>query len=463
MAATSPRNRNTKTRSASRSNDGVDAALRRAERSGAAKGLKSLRDRRRAAQRLLVFDLWSTRGLVFLTVLYGLGAYALGWRPALVFVACWAALILIGRAILTSREKVIASVSLIVYGAIYFTAVAPHSSGIDASVTIGLGVTLPLAAAFAPFALPRGPFDRGITALIGHAGLLATLLVALWSPRTGITLGLLWVLGTCIARAGGLIYLRAARARFRSGVPTLRRHETLTAAAARAEEEFALTHNSRNIDKGIAAEIQNAARMLDLGPEWTVLHSRRIPGLYGEAGGNADVDHILIGPQGIFIVDSKNHHGRIHLGTNRTPSSNGEGDFEWESLQLDGSLTDLLKTVNPSVYEASAVAEILGVNPDDIHVVLAFTDRMSLPGPLSLLDVPDEHGKSTRTVEIIPADRIVEHVTSGPLMMWRGRGRLGKRIDAWRGRDPRQADLEANTQFLRDLGLYANYALPPKG
>jgi hypothetical protein len=57
---------------------------------------------------------------------------------------------------------------------------------------------------------------------------------------------------------------------------------------------------------GAAGEEKLAAE-LDKAPGLRMLHDRRVPGTRG------NIDHIVIGPAGIFVVDAKNHQGRIEI------------------------------------------------------------------------------------------------------------------------------------------------------
>ncbi|MBG6212216.1 hypothetical protein RCH23_000129 [Cryobacterium sp. CAN_C3] len=42
-----------------------------------------------------------------------------------------------------------------------------------------------------------------------------------------------------------------------------------------------------------------------LGPEWTVLHAVPV------GSGSSDIDHVVIGPAGVFTINTKNHTGKI--------------------------------------------------------------------------------------------------------------------------------------------------------
>jgi hypothetical protein len=59
-------------------------------------------------------------------------------------------------------------------------------------------------------------------------------------------------------------------------------------------------------EKGADGESQTAAALARLGPEWTAWHDLKWPGRRF-----ANIDHLAIGPSGIFVIDSKNWSGAI--------------------------------------------------------------------------------------------------------------------------------------------------------
>lgn len=77
------------------------------------------------------------------------------------------------------------------------------------------------------------------------------------------------------------------------------------AKRSREKAERLLRH-AEMYERGALGEELTAAALTDLPPEWTVLHDVRWPGRRF-----ANIDHIVIGPAGIFIVDSKNWSGRV--------------------------------------------------------------------------------------------------------------------------------------------------------
>jgi hypothetical protein len=61
-------------------------------------------------------------------------------------------------------------------------------------------------------------------------------------------------------------------------------------------------------EKGAEGEAATAAVLKDLTPEWGAIHDVRWP-----SRRLANIDHVVIGPGGIFVIDSKNWSGRIHV------------------------------------------------------------------------------------------------------------------------------------------------------
>ena len=64
-----------------------------------------------------------------------------------------------------------------------------------------------------------------------------------------------------------------------------------------------LSADSRPWYKGALGEIAVGRILARLGAEWTVLHA--VPA----GSGTSDIDHVLIGPAGVFTLNTKNHAG----------------------------------------------------------------------------------------------------------------------------------------------------------
>ena len=61
-------------------------------------------------------------------------------------------------------------------------------------------------------------------------------------------------------------------------------------------------------EKGAQCESRTASALSQLGPEWTAWHDLRWPGRR-----YANIDHLVVGPGGIFVIDSKNWSGDISV------------------------------------------------------------------------------------------------------------------------------------------------------
>jgi hypothetical protein len=73
-----------------------------------------------------------------------------------------------------------------------------------------------------------------------------------------------------------------------------------------------LTPATHAMYRGVVGELEVGEALGRLGPEWTVLHALPV-----EAG-SADIDHLVIGPAGVFIVSTKNHAGLNIWASQRT-------------------------------------------------------------------------------------------------------------------------------------------------
>ena len=56
--------------------------------------------------------------------------------------------------------------------------------------------------------------------------------------------------------------------------------------------------------KGVLGEIAVGRILAGLGPDWLVLHAVPV------GAGSTDIDHVLVGPGGVFTVNTKNHAGQ---------------------------------------------------------------------------------------------------------------------------------------------------------
>src|SRR3954469_25066176 len=81
-------------------------------------------------------------------------------------------------------------------------------------------------------------------------------------------------------------------------------------AAKKRELAARLLNDARAWEQGAIGEVTTAALLSgleDIG--WVILHDLAIP------GSKANIDHLLIGPGGVLVIDSKNFSGRITRGS----------------------------------------------------------------------------------------------------------------------------------------------------
>jgi hypothetical protein len=64
---------------------------------------------------------------------------------------------------------------------------------------------------------------------------------------------------------------------------------------------------ARSWYRGAIGEIEVAEVLSKLGPEWTVLHAVPV------GSGSSDIDHVVIGPAGVFTINTKNHVGEVFV------------------------------------------------------------------------------------------------------------------------------------------------------
>lgn len=67
-----------------------------------------------------------------------------------------------------------------------------------------------------------------------------------------------------------------------------------------------LTPDARSWYRGALGELRVASILSALGPQFTVLHSVPV----GAGDSDIDIDHIVIGPSGVFTINTKNHSGQ---------------------------------------------------------------------------------------------------------------------------------------------------------
>jgi Nuclease-related domain len=110
--------------------------------------------------------------------------------------------------------------------------------------------------------------------------------------------------------------------------------------------------------RGAAGE-RRTARLLDPLERqgWAVLHDLAVP------GSRANIDHLVIGPGGVFVIDSKQYRGRLQL--------DGVGRLWYGRYPL----APMLRVVD---FEADQAARVL-VDPDVVVVPIVAVHGAQVP------------------------------------------------------------------------------------
>ncbi|WP_404442515.1 NERD domain-containing protein [Microbacterium marinum] len=118
-----------------------------------------------------------------------------------------------------------------------------------------------------------------------------------------------------------------------------------------------LTADSRPWYLGALGELDVARRLAHLGPEWVVLHSVPV----GTRG--SDIDHVLIGPAGVFTLNAKHHAGgRVWVGSQRLMVNGQKTDYLRNARHEASRAERLLRTALGEEIKVRAVVVIVGAS-----------------------------------------------------------------------------------------------------
>jgi hypothetical protein len=164
-----------------------------------------------------------------------------------------------------------------------------------------------------------------------------------WADWTG---GLPWRLATCLGTALGAGLLTGLL-----GLPAGGRAVAAVLAVATVgwRLRFRASAEARAWRRGAAGERRTARLLRRLERDGYVsFHDVAVP------GSNANVDHLVIGPSGVVVVDSKQYTGRVHQ------------SLDGRAWHNHAPLDRQLEVVG---WEAATVARVLGVRVDPLVVV----------------------------------------------------------------------------------------------
>jgi len=164
----------------------------------------------------------------------------------------------------------------------------------------------------------------------------------------------------------------------------LRRAEPFRSAVRRV---LGITAGDGTYRKGGKGEMLVAKRLVKLSAEWRVLHS--IP--VGDKG--TDIDHVVIGPGGVFSLNTKNHSGqRVWVHTH--------------AFKVNGSPhNDYLRASRAEARKASRLLSAAsGLAVEVIGVVVVVADCLDIKG--MPLDTP-----------VVARKKIVDWLRSQPICL----------------------------------------------
>jgi hypothetical protein len=145
--------------------------------------------------------------------------------------------------------------------------------------------------------------------------------------------------------------------------------------------------------RGASGELATA-QLLERLPRrrWVVVHDRSVP------GSRANVDHVAIGPSGVWVIDTKAYRAPLRIRRGQV----------WAG--------DHAIPVEPVRWEGQRVAELLGV--EIITIVAVHGQGLR------------RRGKRCGDVRVIPATRLVRHLRRGRRVLDRdARAALAARVD----------------------------------
>ena len=128
--------------------------------------------------------------------------------------------------------------------------------------------------------------------------------------------------------------------------------------------------------RGADGERATAARLQRLSRRrWVVHHDLAVP------GSSANIDHLVIGPTGVWVVDSKAYRGRV--------------ETSWRRVTVGGRPVD----TGPAAWEAEVVSRRLGVDARPLVVLHG--------------DALTRRGRRCAGVPVVPERSLPGHIRRG--------------------------------------------------
>ena len=146
----------------------------------------------------------------------------------------------------------------------------------------------------------------------------------------------------------------------RSGAGLLERLADLQAIGGFALDidytKVRISDDARSWYLGALGERRVGKLLEQLGPEWTVLHSVPV------GSSTSDIDHIVIGPGGVFTINAKNHSGAtVSADAHRPAGERSEAALPAEHHERGGARGDATVAGRPaSVFRSRACSRSSG-------------------------------------------------------------------------------------------------------
>lgn len=423
-------------------------------------GLRGILNVRRLRGVTRSVDKVSNRLVALVALAYLVLTVSFGFKVGVVLTVAFMAIVWVIKRVIRNTQLAIALVSLLV------TLV---TMGIVAPSVVSYGQVVHPSAFFVAVAAVPGAFmtarhqgNRGMTAVIVHVGcVFLTFLSAFTMDFAGVAV-VVWGAVVIMWRCGFGLWLRVAVARHRSGFarPDARLldidgvRDRIIGFDDWVEEDEAFQDDF--VERGASAEEDTAKVALGLPPQWSLLVSRRLPDT------RADLDLVAIGPAGAWTIDSKDWSGRISRHRVGDPTT-GEVGYEY---RLNGSADKLIERVQSSAFEATRLARTLRLSPEQVGIVVCFSDRMSLDDDWVSMQIEglwsDDLGQEWNPViHLVKRDALVEFLTSQPDVSWRRPTRAQAYLAKRRGVPQDQLQQVVDAQAALDLAVVADYALIP--
>lgn len=242
---------------------------------------------------------------------------------------------------------------------------------------------------------------------------------------------------------------RRSKIRFRTGSPLALRPEGDGRWMAEA-----------NLEVGADAERITAQRLAQLDDQWHVMHSRA---LHFTA---ADADHIVAGPAGILLIDSKYRSGQFECRPWLLEDGTAGSDWFYNGEALEADVA------SSAVFEADRIAWAFHADTSPAQVVpiviAVHGARMNVPWgewTIELLGEPaDDESDApvigTRIVTLVDATHLTEYLTSLPARRFTVPTKRENDAGQRESLSPELVEERAQQRYVRDLATVCEHLFP---